>query len=74
MLIIGFYVTFSEKFKKSCTNPPKKYIMEKRLLLTGKKINEGEKPTTVFEERVFFDYTTFFLNYLSFFGHIPSKK
>lgn len=61
-------------FRKELHQTPKRYIMEKRLLLAQKKIIAGEKPTLVCEQCGFGDYTTFYRNYLSFFGHSPSER
>ena len=61
-------------FQKELHQTPKKYIMEKRLLLAQKMITSGEKATAVCEYCGFGDYTTFYRNYTSFFGHPPSKK
>ena len=61
-------------FQKELHQTPKKYIMEKRLFLAQKMIRDGEKPTTVCERCGFGDYTTFYRNYITFFGYSPSKK
>ena len=61
-------------FRKELHQTPKKYIMEKRLLLAQKMIREGEKPTVVFERCGFGDYTAFYRNYTAFFGRPPSDK
>lgn len=61
-------------FKKELHQTPKKYIMEKRLLLAQKMISSGEKATLVCERCGFGDYTTFYRNYIAFFGHSPSEK
>ncbi len=61
-------------FQKELHQTPKKYIMEKRLLLAQKMIRDGQKPTAVFEQCGFCDYTTFYRNYITFFGHSPSEK
>ena len=61
-------------FQKELHQTPKKYIMEKRLLLAQKMIRDGEKPTMVCERCGFGDYTTFYRNYITFFGYSPSKK
>ena len=60
-------------FQKELHQTPKKYIMEKRLLLAHKMISDGEKATFVCEYCGFGDYTTFYRNYTSFFGHSPSE-
>ena len=61
-------------FQKELHQTPKKYIMEKRLLLAHKMISDGEKATLVCEHCGFGDYATFYRNYTSFFGHSPSVK
>ena len=61
-------------FQKELHQTPKKYIMEKRLLLAQKMISSGQKPTSVYERCGFRDYTTFYRNYFSFFSHSPSDK
>ena len=61
-------------FQKELHQTPKKYIMEKRLLLAQKMISAGEKPSVVCEHCGFCDYTTFYRNYVMFFGHAPSEK
>lgn len=61
-------------FQKELHQTPKKYILKKRLLLAQKMIRDGEKPTSAFEKCGFGDYTTFYRNYTSFFGHTPSEE
>ena len=61
-------------FQRELHQTPKKYILEKRLLLAQKKLSLGEKPTAVCEDCGFCDYTTFYRNYTAFFGDSPSKK
>ena len=61
-------------FQKELHQTPKKYIMEKRLLLAKKMISDGEKATTVCETCGFGDYTTFYRNYTAFFGCSPSER
>ena len=60
-------------FKNELHQTPAKYIASKRLLLAERMIQDGEKPTAVYEKCGFSDYTTFYRNYRSFFGHPPSK-
>ena len=60
-------------FKNELKQTPLKYITSKKLLLAERMISEGQKPTAVYEKCGFSDYTTFYRNYLSFFGHSPSK-
>lgn len=61
-------------FQKELHQTPKKYIMEKRLLLAQKMLISGERPTVVFRQCGFGDYTTFYRNYVAFFGYPPSEK
>ena len=61
-------------FQKELHQTPKKYIMEKRLLLAQKMISEGDKASAVCEQCGFGDYTSFYRNYVAFFGHSPSEK
>lgn len=61
-------------FQKELHQTPKKYIMEKRLLMAQKMLSSGETPTEVCQRCGFSDYTTFYRNYTTFFGHSPSKK
>lgn len=61
-------------FQKELHQTPKKYIMEKRLLLAQKMISAGERTTVVCERCGFGDYTSFYRNFTSFFGYSPSKK
>ncbi len=60
-------------FRKSLHQTPKKYIMEKRLLSVQRKIYDGNKPTKIYRECGFGDYTTFFRCYVEYFGHAPSE-
>lgn len=61
-------------FQKEMHLTPKKYIMEKRLLLAQKMLSGGEKPTAVCESCGFRDYTTFYRNFTAYFGYPPSGK
>lgn len=60
-------------FQKELHQTPKKYIMEKRLLLAQKMLSDGEKSTSVCNNCGFGDYTTFYRNYIAFFGYSPSE-
>ena len=61
-------------FKSELKQTPKKYMMDKRLLLAQKMILSGDCPTRVCEFCGFGDYTSFYRNYTAFFGHSPSKE
>lgn len=60
-------------FRNALHQTPKKYITEKRLLAAQRKIFAGNKPTEVYKECGFRDYTTFFRSYTARFGHAPSE-
>ena len=71
------YITDSylfEIFKKHLKTSPKKYITEKRLYIAKNKISMGNKPSEVYTEVGFSDYATFYRNYVTLFGHSPSKE
>jgi AraC-like DNA-binding protein len=59
-------------FRDELHRSPKRYIMDKRLLLAERLLAEGEKPTVVAEKCGFLDYTVFYRNYKGFFGRAPS--
>ena len=61
-------------FRTTLHQTPRKYITEKRLLAAQRKINVGKKPTEVYIECGFRDYTTFFRCYTAYFGHSPSNE
>lgn len=61
-------------FKNELRQTPKKYIMQKRLLYAERLILSGEKPTEIYAECGFGDYTSFYRNYTASFGHPPSEK
>ena len=61
-------------FRAELHQTPKKYIQDKRLLLAQRMLLSGKKPSVVCEECGFGDYTSFYRNYHSFFGHPPSHE
>ena len=52
---------------------PKRYITEKRLLAAKSYIRLGRRPTEVFSECGFADYSSFFRAYKKHFGTPPSE-
>lgn len=60
-------------FRTSLHQTPKKYITEKRLLAAQRKIFAGNRPTEVYKECGFRDYTTFYRSYTARFGRPPSE-
>lgn len=64
---------FFRLFKKEMHCTPKRYICEKRLLLAQKLLSSGKKPADIFEKCGFKDYSTFYRNYMAFFGYSPKS-
>ena len=53
---------------------PQKYILSKKLTIAQRELRLGRKPTDVYTDCGFADYTTFFRAYKKFFGHSPSTE
>lgn len=70
------YVTESylyRVFKQELKTTPLKYITEKRLFAAQALIRQGAAPGSVYQECGFGDYTSFYRNYVKFFGTAPSR-
>ena len=61
-------------FRQQLRTTPKKYISDKRLLAARKAIILGKKPTEVYQEFGFSEYSTFYRSFVGLFGYPPSKK
>ncbi|MDD6800884.1 MAG: AraC family transcriptional regulator [Firmicutes bacterium] len=61
-------------FTKHLQISPKKYIISKRIAMAQREIAFGGKPTEVFEQCGFSDYSAFWRAYTAYFGRSPSKK
>ena len=61
-------------FIKNIHISPKQYIISKRLMKARRLIRHGKKPTEIYSECGFDDYTTFFRNYTKHFGYSPSEE
>ena len=61
-------------FKREMHMTPKRYILEKRLLSAEKILSCGGRPTDAAAACGFSDYTTFYRNYVGYFGRAPSEK
>ena len=59
-------------FKKELGIPLYKYITEKRMIYAHKLISENKKPTKIYLECGYNDYSSFYKAYLKMFGHPPS--
>ena len=60
-------------FREELNTSPKKYVTDKRLLAAQGMIRLGHRPSEVYAECGFSDYTSFFRSYKKFFGVSPSK-
>ena len=73
----ALYITKSHLhhiFIKNVQMSPKQYINSKRLIKARKLIRKGGKPTEIYTDCGFDDYTTFFRNYKKYFGYKPSEE
>ncbi|MBR5439482.1 MAG: AraC family transcriptional regulator [Clostridia bacterium] len=61
-------------FKKEMGISPKKYINEKRLLAAQNMLLLGKKPTEIYLYCGFNEYTSFYRNYIEYFGYAPSEE
>jgi AraC-like DNA-binding protein/mannose-6-phosphate isomerase-like protein (cupin superfamily) len=61
-------------FTRHLQATPAKYILAKRLILAQRMIKRGHRPTEIFLECGFSDYTTFFRNYKRHFGYAPNLE
>ncbi len=61
-------------FKKELGITPRKYINEKRLLAAQNMLLLGKKPTDVYLYCGFNEYTSFYRNYVEYFGYPPSEE
>ena len=60
-------------FRTELSTGPARYVTEKRLLAAQSMIRLGRRPSEVFSECGFQDYTAFFRAYKKFFGTAPSQ-
>ena len=71
------YVTESylhRLFQQELKTTPKKYIVEKRLLAAQTQLLQGMRPTRVYQECGFSDYSAFYRCYYRYFGYPPSQE
>lgn len=72
-----FYLSRAQlclRFKKATGTSIGKYISVKRLMLARQRIRAGEKPTGVYTECGYQDYSTFYRAYKRLFGHSPKDE
>lgn len=60
-------------FKKHLNITPKQYLISKRLILAQREIYSGKKPTEVYTNFGFNDYSAFYRDFKKFFGYSPSE-
>lgn len=60
-------------FKSATGTTAWQYITTKRLIRAVQKIEAGEKPTSVYAQCGFSDYSNFYRAYIKHFGHAPSE-
>ena len=65
---------FFRVFKQELKISPKKYIINKRLLRAQNLIRAGGKPTEVYLDCGFDNYTSFYKQYVTEFGYSPSQE
>lgn len=61
-------------FVKHLKLSPQKYILTKRMAVAQRALRSGRKPTEVYTECGFSEYSTFFRAYRKYFGHAPSEE
>lgn len=61
-------------FKQNFDISPKKYILSKRLAKAQRAIIKGKKPTEIYSECGFEDYSVFYRNYKKTYGYAPSDE
>ncbi len=61
-------------FVKYLRISPKKYIVSKRLIMAQRAIRAGEKPTIIYSDCGFSDYSSFWRDYKKYFGIAPSEE
>ena len=61
-------------FSKHLGKSPKKYVVEKKLLLARREINQGAKPSEIYTRYGFSEYSAFFRAYKKAFGQAPSTS
>ena len=65
---------FTHMFKKEIGIPVHRYVTQRRLIFAQTLLQSGEKPTKVYMDCGYSDYSSFYKAYVSFFGHPPSEE
>lgn len=61
-------------FQRHLQISPKQYIITKRLVRAQRAIRSGARPTDVYFDCGFLDYSTFYRDYKNHFGYSPSEE
>ena len=61
-------------FKREMGIGVMEYVRNKKALLANKKISAGKKPTEIYAECGFANYTSFYRAYTAYFGNSPRRK
>lgn len=64
----------THSFKKEMGISLHRYVTQRRLIYARERIATGEKPSKIFTECGFSDYSSFYKAYLNYFDTPPSKK
>ena len=66
--------TLTHTFKCDLGVSVHEYVLQKRLTLAKRLIIEGNKPSEIFTDCGFSDYSSFYKAYVRYFNHSPSQK
>ena len=65
---------FTHTFKKEIGIPVHQYVTQRRLIFAQTLLQTGEKPTMIYPDCGYGDYSSFYKAYVSFFGYPPSGE
>ncbi len=64
----------THRFQKDVGIPLHRYITQKRMIYARAQIDAGEKPTKIYADCGYKDYSSFYKAYCDFFSHSPSEQ
>ena len=64
----------THKFPKEVGIPLHRYIVQKRMVYAKERIDLGERPSKIYVDCGYRDYSSFYKAYLNFFGVPPSQN
>ena len=65
---------FTHTFKKEIGIPVHQYVIQRRLIFAQTLLQSGEKPSKIYADCGYGDYSSFYKAYMSFFGYPPSGE